>query len=150
MQQGKYCFTPAGGATPFASIDPAKNMVNGKMSTSQVLKNKRKPPPSALNASQPVITAFGRTMPRPAPSTNRVNKSMMITQQHENDFRCEFDLPKFVNLRQTMTTRSQKASILSQTAMNRETMASSQAKTSLLPITQNPDQAKRDENFDWF
>ena len=99
MNQGKYCFTPAGGASPFASIDPAKKMVNGKISSSNVLKNKRKPPPSTLNASQPVITAFGRTMPRPVPSASRVNKSVMITQQYENDFRCEFDLPKFANLR---------------------------------------------------
>ena len=40
----------------------------------------------------------------------------------ENDFRCEFDLPKFTDLRQTMVTRSQQRAA---NLMGRETMASS-------------------------
>ena len=71
----------------------------------------------------------------------------------ENDFRCEFDLPKFTNLRQTMLTRSQKASILSMPGGGRDTLAS----VSTAPAMGNKasigvaiDQRKLDPNYDWF
>ena len=73
---------------------------------------------------------------------------------HENDFRCEFDLPKFTDLRQTMTTRSQKTSILSLGAgTGRETMAScTSAATSMLPINGSLGAVgyEEDPNLAWF
>ena len=49
---------------------------------------------------------------------------MQTLPAFENDFRCEFDLPKFTDLRQTMVTRSQQRANQALLA-GRETMASS-------------------------
>lgn len=69
---------------------------------------------------------------------------------HESDFRCEFDLPKFVNLRQSMLTRSQKASILSIPG-GRDTLASAiTAPTNKASIGVNEDPRREDPNYDWF
>lgn len=70
---------------------------------------------------------------------------------HENDFRCEFDLPKYTNLRQSVLTRSQKASILSIPGANRDTLTSaSTVVMNKLSIGVSDDQKKDDPNYDWF
>ena len=68
----------------------------------------------------------------------------------ENDFRCEFDVPKYTDLRQTMITRSQyklqhRSTIqTSSTSAARETMASSIAPL----VVESKDE--EDANLAWF
>ena len=100
---GKYCFSS-----------------NGALQNSFPETNKK--PMAGSNSS---AMAFGRTMQRPTGTRQHQSMAGMASNPtHENDFRCEFDLPKFVDLRQSMVTRSQKASILSMPDI-RETLASS-------------------------
>ena len=70
-----------------------------------------------------------------------------LQQSYESDFRCEFELPKFVDLRQAMMTRAQKHNLVPYDA-GRETAIT--AGTDSRKSHNKQANSKIDANFDWF